>query len=197
MGAEQHRPRPRQALRRAGGQRHHPRRHRRPGSENDPLFQQTVQAEAGFAYGVIGADLHVFQDAGPVYTLIERAGPLAVDAAWLLEQPSRLLDARYEVVAFDGREAELADLTSWLEGPQLAARWLHGPGGQGKTRLVSAFAHLVAERGWKVVTAAHRAVPSPGSQDLHDCFCERYGLAVPDTVAPPRLASTAPDPTSC
>lgn len=238
-----------------------------------PLFRQTVQAEAGFAYGVIGADLNVFQDAGPVYTLIERARPPAVDAAWLLEQPTRLLDARHEVVAFDGREAELADLTSWLEGPQLAARWLHGPGGQGKTRLVSAFADLVAERGWKVVTAAHRAVPSPGSQNLlpgaapglllivdyadrwplshlswlfanallhahrrtrvllvarsmrswpalravltergartgdlplgplprtaidrervftaaHDCFCERYGLAVPDAVAPPRL----------
>ncbi|WP_204057482.1 tetratricopeptide repeat protein [Microbispora corallina] len=240
---------------------------------NEPLFQQTVQAEAGFAYGVIGADLHVFQDAGPVYTLLERAGPPAADAAWLLEQPSRLLDARYEVVAFGGREAELADLTSWLEGPQLAARWVHGPGGQGKTRLVSAFADLAAERGWKVVTAVHRAVPSPGSQDLlpgaapglllivdyadrwplshlswlfanallhaprtarvllvarsvrswpalravltehgartgdlplgplprtaidrervfaaaRDCFCERYGLAVPDEVAPPRL----------
>jgi tetratricopeptide (TPR) repeat protein len=132
---------------------------------------QSVHVESGFGYGVIGADLHVFQDRGPIYLLAEhRKGPGA-DAGWLLAQPSRLLDARYEVVDFTGRRAELTELAEWRDaaGPGLSARWLHGPGGQGKTRLAAEFAGQCAGAGYKVVTVAHgpgSSRPSPGSQDM-------------------------------
>ena len=78
---------------------------------------QHVTATAGFAYGVVGADLHVFGDGTPV------------------------LNARFAVVDFTGRDDELAPLQHWRRnGPRLAARWLHGPSGAGKTRLAAQFA---------------------------------------------------------
>ncbi|HEX2297020.1 MAG TPA: ATP-binding protein, partial [Pseudonocardiaceae bacterium] len=72
--------------------------------------------------------------------------------------PSRLLAARYQVVDFTGREPELAELASWRDDPELglAVRLVHGPGGQGKTRLAAQFAQHCAERGWAVAQAVHR-----------------------------------------
>ncbi|MEU5301121.1 hypothetical protein ACH4YO_16440 [Streptomyces noursei] len=142
----------------------------RPGSG----AEQVVRVENGFGYGVIGADLHVFPDRGPVYLLSEydpAAGPAGRDAGWLTAQPSRLLNARFQVVDFTGRDRERAGLAAWRDGagPRLAATWLHGPGGQGKTRLAARFAADSAAAGWKVVTATHGSGtvrPSPGSQDL-------------------------------
>ncbi|MGW2699856.1 hypothetical protein [Streptomyces sp. NPDC001340] len=58
-----------------------------------PGPRQVVRVEAGFGYGVIGADLHVFPDRGPVYLLAEHrpaGAPADQDTAW----PSRLLNAR-------------------------------------------------------------------------------------------------------
>ena len=136
-----------------------------------PRFQrQDVRAEGGFAYGVVGADLHVFGDGTPVYLLFARRGAPAADAEWLRAQPSRMLDARAEVVDFTGRDAELGELTAWREGPaRFAVRWLHGPGGQGKTRLAARLAADSEAAGWKVVDAVHgtdTAPPAEGSQDL-------------------------------
>ncbi|ARF58349.1 tetratricopeptide repeat protein [Streptomyces gilvosporeus] len=136
--------------------------------------QQVVRVESGYGYGVIGADLHVFPDRGPVYQLSEygpAAAPAGRDAAWLTAQPSRLLNARFQVVDFTGRDRERAGLAGWRDGggPHLAATWLHGPGGQGKTRLAARFAADSAAAGWKVVTATHGAgtiQPDPGSHDL-------------------------------
>jgi hypothetical protein len=114
--------------------------------------------ESGFGYGVIGADLHVFADRGPVYLL---GGPLSAapvpDNAWLLDQPSRMLNARYRLVEFTGREQERAELATWRDssGPRLSATWLHGPGGHGKSRLADEFVTESATKGWKVVTATH------------------------------------------
>ncbi|WP_285483893.1 hypothetical protein [Amycolatopsis sp. NBRC 101858] len=65
--------------------------------------------------------------------------------------PSELLNSRNEVVSFRGRDRELADLTRWRDAPgRLAVRWLHGPGGQGKTRLAEKFADI-SEPEWSVV----------------------------------------------
>jgi hypothetical protein len=53
-------------------------------------------------------------------------------------QPSRRLRAANAAVKFTGRDRELADLAAWREDPAhpgVAARLIHGPGGQGKTRL--------------------------------------------------------------
>ncbi|MGK5629789.1 hypothetical protein, partial [Streptomyces sp. URMC 123] len=134
------------------------------------MTQQSVRAENGFAYGVVGADIHVFGDGVPVYLLQRwRAAP-APDDAFLREVPSRMLNARFGVVEFTGRAEELAALRRWRDdGPRLAVRWLHAPGGQGKTRLADRFAQESAADGWQVVTAVHgpgTVLPPPGSQDL-------------------------------
>ncbi|MFE7524923.1 ATP-binding protein [Kitasatospora sp. NPDC057542] len=88
----------------------------------------------------------------------------------MLKSPSRMLNARHGVVEFTGREADSAALDQWRDSrPRLAARWLYGPGGQGKTRLAARFAARSTERGWAVVTATHGpggVLPPPGSQDL-------------------------------
>ena len=81
-----------------------------------------------------------------------------------------MLNARRAVVPFTGRDVELAQLRQWRDsGPRLAVRWLHGPGGQGKTRLAAQFATESAAAGWKVVAAFHGPDadrPEPGSQDM-------------------------------
>jgi Tetratricopeptide repeat len=136
----------------------------------EPSFVQNVTAVDGFAYGVIGADLHVLPDRGPVYLLAEHRPPQELDSERLVAQPSRMLNARYAVVDFTGRRTEQAELTAWLHtGSRLAARWLHAPGGQGKTRLAAELAFHAAAAGWKVAVATHvpgAVHPPPGSQDL-------------------------------
>lgn len=64
------------------------------------------------------------------------------DTRWLMAQPSRLLDARSQVVPFQHREAELRLLTDWRDATDagLSVLLLHGPGGQGKTRLATELA---------------------------------------------------------
>ncbi|MFF9867471.1 tetratricopeptide repeat protein [Streptomyces sp. NPDC013953] len=49
--------------------------------------------------------------------------------------PAALLDAHRAVVPFRGRAAELQALAEWCAAPGPGIRLLHGPGGQGKTRL--------------------------------------------------------------
>lgn len=135
-----------------------------------PSVQQNVTAVGGFAYGVVGASVHVFGDGLPLYVLEEWRPPADTDPEFLRELPSRMLNARFAVVEFTGRQDELADLHRWCrDGPRLAARWLHGPGGQGKSRLASRFAAEAVDAGWKVITATHgpgSVLPPPGSQDL-------------------------------
>ncbi|MFD9736014.1 hypothetical protein [Umezawaea sp. NPDC059074] len=77
------------------------------------------------------------------------------DLAALVDQPSALLNAAHQVVEFTGREAERAELTAWRDSPHgLSVLWLHGPGGQGKTRLAFRFAADTLTGGWHVLTAA-------------------------------------------
>ncbi|MBZ4323077.1 tetratricopeptide repeat protein [Streptomyces huiliensis] len=49
--------------------------------------------------------------------------------------PAALLEAGHAVVPFRGREELLEDLREWCARPGLDVRLVHGPGGQGKTRL--------------------------------------------------------------
>lgn len=134
------------------------------------MTTQHVTAVGGFAYGAIGADIHVFGDSTPLYVLKQWAPAPEPAAEWLAQQPSRMLNARFAVAPFTGRDSELAALHSWCaDGPRRAARWLHAPGGQGKTRLGHQLARELDARGWKVVTAVEgpgSVLPPPGSQDL-------------------------------
>ncbi|WP_125788139.1 tetratricopeptide repeat protein [Amycolatopsis sp. WAC 01375] len=133
-------------------------------------LNQEVRAEGGYAYGALGADIHVFGDGTPLYLLFEHRQATSPDPQWLRAQPSRLLDARAEVVDFTGRYAELNELATWRDArPRFAVRWLHGEGGQGKTRLAAQLAADARRVGWMAVRASHRMdthPPAAGSQDL-------------------------------
>ncbi|MEJ3745505.1 tetratricopeptide repeat protein [Actinomycetes bacterium KLBMP 9797] len=122
--------------------------------------EQRISAVDGFAYGVIGADLHVFGDGVPLYLLAEYRRAPDPDPDWLRELPSRMLNARNEVVEFTGRDTELASLHAWREEERrLGVRWLHGSAGQGKTRLAAKFAAESQATGWKVIVA----IQGPGT----------------------------------
>jgi len=104
-------------------------------------FVQNVTAVSGFAYGVIGADIHVFGSGLPLYLLANWQAEPVADREWLRELPSRMLNARRAVVPFTGRDGDLAQLLQWRNSDRrLAVRWLHAPGGQGKTRLAAKLA---------------------------------------------------------
>jgi tetratricopeptide (TPR) repeat protein len=93
---------------------------------------------------------------------------LAADRA--ARQPSRLLLARHAVVPFSGRTGILDDLQRWLRSTDpeeplamepVAIRLLHGPGGQGKTRLAAEFAAQTLAAGWQVWQAEFGDSPTP------------------------------------
>ncbi|WP_053656907.1 tetratricopeptide repeat protein [Streptomyces sp. MMG1121] len=146
---------------------------------------QNVYAFGGFAYGAIHADVHVHGDGRPVYLLTEHrpaSGHPGRDGAAV---PSRLLNAANAVVPFTGRTTELRELQDWCteggpgDGADLAVRWLHGPGGRGKTRLADQLAAVVGESGWKTVVARHGGAVVPESQGSHDARAgDRHGLLV-------------------
>ncbi|MFD9004133.1 tetratricopeptide repeat protein [Streptomyces sp. NPDC059582] len=64
-------------------------------------------------------------------------------APGLLSSPAVLLRARRAVVPFRGRADLLGQLRAWCAEPGFGAWLVHGPAGQGKTRLAH---HLTAER---------------------------------------------------
>ena len=146
---------------------------RRAASSESAGIQQTVRAEGGYAYGVVGADLHVFQDAGPVYQLADHHPRPQDDgtAEWLLSSPAACSPPATRSFDFTGRDQEQRDLKAWRDTAdrRIAARWLHAPGGAGKTRLAAEFAASSAAEGWKVVTVVHGRgviIPPPQSVDL-------------------------------
>ncbi|MFG2983847.1 tetratricopeptide repeat protein [Streptomyces sp. NPDC048258] len=152
-----------------------------PDGEGQATIVQNVYAFGGFAYGAIHADVHVYGDGRPVYLLTEHQPPAGEpDPAWA-GQPSRLLNAGNAVVPFTGREAELRELADWRDGGDggLAVRWLHGPGGRGKTRLADELAATSARRGWKTIVARHGGAVVPESGGSHDGRVgDRRGLLV-------------------
>jgi len=114
----------------------------------------------GDQFNVGGRDVYAaagdqhFHNARPAYEL----APFPVEAPApprsVGEAPSRLLSARYRLVPFAGRDDELADLAGWRDdGASMAVRLVHGPGGQGKTRLAARFAASSAAAGWAVWAA--------------------------------------------
>jgi len=130
------------------------------------------EVDAGRDANVAGRDLTVINYYGPGPR--DRHG----DEAFQLEEflhgesahqvdPQRsglsaLLRAASRVVPFWGRTAELAQLNSWRDAPDLlSVALVFGPGGQGKTRLASEFAARSELAGWAVVQARHQSDPQP------------------------------------
>ncbi|WP_073816182.1 tetratricopeptide repeat protein [Kitasatospora sp. CB01950] len=64
------------------------------------------------------------------------AGLESLGLAGTDSSPSALLRPERETVGFHGRQDLLADLVDWCQEDEVEALLLHGPGGQGKTRLV-------------------------------------------------------------
>lgn len=69
----------------------------------------------------------------------------------LRRSPADLLRARDEVVPFCGRSAELNELMDWAGEYGLDAWLLHGPGGEGKTRLAHELGKRLTSGGWAVL----------------------------------------------
>ncbi|MFI7040883.1 tetratricopeptide repeat protein [Microbispora rosea] len=96
-------------------------------------------------------------------------------------QPSELLRASHALVAFTGRQDLLAELADWRDagtGQDVAVRLIHGPGGQGKTRLAGHVAHLWRQQGWVVLAAHHRRDRSTAADFEVPAFDEAAGVLV-------------------
>ncbi|MGW7363093.1 tetratricopeptide repeat protein [Streptomyces sp. NPDC054841] len=78
----------------------------------------------------------------------QMAEPSEPAAQELLASPAALLRARRRVVPFRGRTAVLGDLRAFCNDAGFGTRLLHGPGGQGKTRLAQHLADVLAAEGW-------------------------------------------------
>jgi hypothetical protein len=126
----------------------------------EPAARVVQRAEAsGFARVFQAAGDLVVYEGGEPYRL---AGwPLAEPGdgaeAVIPERPSALLRAGNALVGFAGRAAERAWLREWRDGPGgVRVCLVHGPGGQGKTRLASQLAREWAAGGWAVLGGFHR-----------------------------------------
>lgn len=107
---------------------------------------------------------HYTYTASPAYT-VEAFGqrrelPDAADRAL-----SRLLVAAHQVVPFTGRDQVRERLAAWLDdAAPVSVRLIHGPGGQGKTRLAARVAGDARTAGWAVAAATHTlGLPGPAA----------------------------------
>ncbi|MEV6011059.1 tetratricopeptide repeat protein [Streptomyces sp. NPDC051976] len=105
-----------------------------------------------------------------------------------LRTPAALLRARVQAVPFRGRARLLRDLHAWAREPGFAARLLHGPGGQGKTRLAhQAAVELAADR-WSTLWL-RPDVPEDGLAALADTTGPLLVVADYAETVPARLAA--------
>ncbi|WP_174184799.1 tetratricopeptide repeat protein [Nocardia barduliensis] len=137
--------------------------------------QNTVGGLSIAITGAVHGDFRVNSDRAD-YQLNEFP-PAAPDVDDLLRRgPAALLLAASRVVDFIGREAELAELTDWLTSPAaVAVMLLHGPGGQGKTRLATKLAENACAEGWAVAEVRHHADP-PTIASANDFTKQGRGL---------------------
>jgi tetratricopeptide (TPR) repeat protein len=119
---------------------------------NDVTADLVVQAQT--IHGGVHHQ-HIVAGGSPRYRL-DPAGPEPSRSLGELPE-SQLLAARNGVVGFSGRDTELAALRRWLDfaADDRSALLLHGPGGQGKTRLATQFAAQARRAGWRVLAARH------------------------------------------
>jgi len=136
-----------------------------PVAERHVHVSQDVQIESGHVSVVGHGNIYVFGDQRPAIRLdVWRQAP-EPETSWLRAVASRMLNGRWRVVGFTGRTEDLQQLRDWRDGgPRLNARWLHGDGGQGKSRLAGELAAQSAAAGWKVLTATQgqNTIDPPG-----------------------------------
>jgi hypothetical protein len=148
-----------------------------PAAGHDPelpdvqnTYEQRIRIESGVAYGVLGADLHVWGQGVLLYLLENWRNTPSADPEWLRMLPGRLLNARDGVAGFTGSAAELNKLHQWRgSAPRLAVRWLYGPAEADQTGLAAKFAGESAADNWKVMVAIlgpGTTLPALDTQDL-------------------------------
>ncbi|MET8858353.1 tetratricopeptide repeat protein, partial [Streptomyces sp. NPDC004579] len=97
--------------------------------------------------------------------LADHTDTLNATSSRTVSSPAALLRARRAVVPFRGREELLTQLRAWAGLPGFGAWLIHGPGGQGKTRLAHHFTKLLAsQKPWAVLWL--RADATDGSLDV-------------------------------
>ncbi|WP_432187698.1 tetratricopeptide repeat protein [Streptomyces sp. Tue6028] len=97
--------------------------------------------------------------------LVDYTDTVNATGSQAVSSPAALLRARRAVVPFRGREDLLTQLHAWADLPGFGAWLMHGPGGQGKTRLAHHFATLLAGKTpWAVLWL--RADTLDGSLDV-------------------------------
>ncbi|WP_461007304.1 hypothetical protein [Streptomyces capparidis] len=107
------------------------------------------------------------------------AGPAEPGAQWWRARPAQLLRAEHERVAFVGRTDQRRELAAWARsGPNASVLLLHGPGGQGKTRLAIEFARECRALGWRVLRADHGGGPVRSAGPVSGGGTERGGTPV-------------------
>lgn len=112
---------------------------------HNPAFRNALAEHSGGGQGLEAVE---FQNLADVAATTPPDG---------LASPAALLQAGRQTVPFLGREDLLNELKSWCARAGFGAWLLHGPGGQGKTRLAHQLASLLAEDSWAVLW------PRPGA----------------------------------
>ncbi|MFJ4091860.1 tetratricopeptide repeat protein [Kitasatospora sp. NPDC089913] len=116
---------------------------------HDPAFRTALTKHGGGPAGGLAAV--EFQDVtDPTVHAAVRRAPVT---------PAALLEAGRQTVPFHGREDLLAGLRAWCDQDGFGAWLLHGPGGQGKTRLAHHLGHELTLQGWTVLWPRAAARP--------------------------------------
>ncbi|QNP67978.1 tetratricopeptide repeat protein [Streptomyces genisteinicus] len=105
---------------------------------HDPSFRAVLTEHGGPAAGLEAVEFQHLADA-------------QAESGAGAASPAVLLQAGRQTVPFHGREDLLADLLTWCGRGGFGAWLLHGPGGQGKTRLAHHLAALLAADNWAVL----------------------------------------------
>ena len=131
----------------------------KPGSTGQRVDRSFVVGDLIQVQGV-GGNVTITTDRPPYRVeALERAAR-SVSPPQARSQPSRLLLARYQVVPFTGRAADLNDMAEWMAGAEsVSVRLIHAAGGQGKTRLAGHAATVWAAAGWAVWRVVHAPTP--------------------------------------
>lgn len=120
-------------------------------------LESRMTAEASgssMIYQALG-DQTIYEQNPPFYLRQVPLSAPVVEPKHLGPRPSRMLRTYFEVVPFSGRETELSQLKKWRDTAvaETAVHLIHGPGGQGKTRLAIHLARLWAAEGWTALQA--------------------------------------------
>ncbi|MGC9376564.1 tetratricopeptide repeat protein [Streptomyces sp. MH13] len=130
-------------------------------STGDRRPPASVRASAtGFGRTFVSLRDQTIHEAPAPYRLTEwSAGPAVLTPEQARSHPSLLLRPGHAVVPFTGRASDLESLSRWRDDGAdegTAVRLVHGPGGQGKSRLAAQAARLWSADGWDVLVARHR-----------------------------------------